>query len=32
VSSDGPVLVLEDLSPAADDGVVSLAGAGAPAP
>ena len=31
VSSDGPVLVLEDLRPAADDGVVSLAGAGAPA-
>jgi len=31
VSSDRPVLVLEDLGPAAADGVVSLAGAGAPA-
>jgi hypothetical protein len=30
VSADGPVLVLEDLGPAGGDGVVSLAGAGAP--
>jgi hypothetical protein len=31
VSADHPVLVLADMGPTAGDGVVSLAGAGAPA-